>query len=406
MFKPQCHRILVALIAIFAMSVAFAEQAASISEAIGNGKGKLSFRYRYENVDQDGFRRDADASTLKTMLSYKTATWRGWYSELEIDDVSYIGQDTFNNLRNGRTNYPVVADPNGTDINQFYLGFKNTANDLKFGRQRINLDNQRFVGGVGWRQNEQTYDALYLQNKSIENTIITVGYMDKVLRIFGPDNGAPAKKLEADNLIVNVSYKLGDLGKLVGYGYFLDMEDAPAASNSTVGVRLSGNRAFGNNKFLYTLEYADQDDYGDNPTSYSAHYYLLQFGLAFPKFTVKATVETLTGDNNAAGKAFTTPLATLHAHQGWADKFLNTPAAGIEDTYFGVSFAPWGTKVNLIYHQFDAESGSGNYGSELDISVAKKINNNFSVLLKYAAYDADDFSVDTNKLWVMLTANF
>jgi hypothetical protein len=406
MFKKQCHGILVALITLFAMSAATAEEATSFSNAISEGKGKLSFRYRFENVDQDNLSKDADASTLKTRLNYKTASYLGWYGEAEVDDVSYLGSDDFNNTRNGNTDYPTVADPDGTDINQFYIGYANDANKFKFGRQRINLDNQRFVGGVGWRQNEQTYDAVYFQNQSIENATITLGYMDRVIRIFGPEDGTPAKDLSAENLLVNVGYKLGDLGNLTGYGYFLDMEDARAVSSSTIGLRLSGSRAFGAHQFLYTLEIADQDDYGDNPNSYSAGYYNVELGLTLPMLTVKGGIETLEGDDNEAGKAFTTPLATLHKFQGWADKFLSTPNAGIEDTYLTVTFAPFGAKVGVTYHQFDAESGSQEWGSELDFSIAKKINKNFSVLVKYAAYDADQHSVDTDKLWIMLTANF
>jgi hypothetical protein len=406
MFKTKYYKILVALIAIFTVSVAIAEEAATISEAISKGKGKLNFRYRYENVDQDGISKNADASTLKTRINYKTAKWQGWYAEAEADDVSYLGSDDFNNTRNGKTNYPTVADPDGTDINQFYLGFNNKANDFKFGRQRINLDNQRFVGGVGWRQNEQTYDAVYFQNRSIENATITVGYMDKVLRIFGPEDGSPPRYFRAENTLVNVGYKLGDLGKLTGYGYFWDMEDAATLSSSTIGLRFSGNTALGDNKLLYTLEIADQDDNGDNPNSYSAGYYNIELGLALPMLTVKGGIETLEGDATETGKAFTTPLATLHKFQGWADKFLNTPSQGIEDTYLTLTCAPFGTKVGVTYHQFEADSGSGDWGDELDISIAKKINKNFSILVKYAAYDADQHSVDTDKLWVMLTANF
>ena len=44
--------------------------------------------------------------------------------------------------------------------------------------------------------------------------------------------------------------------------------------------------------------------------------------------TVKAAYESLEG-NGARG--FSTPLATLHAFQGWADVFLNTPADGVDD---------------------------------------------------------------------------
>jgi hypothetical protein len=226
------------------------------------------------------------------------------------------------------------------------------------------------------------------------------------MRIFGPDKGSPAKDLDASTGIVNVSYPIKGIGKLTGYGYFLDIEDAPGISSKTIGLSLTGKQAIGENNLLYRLEYADQDDHGDNPNSYSAGYYVVELGFATSSFTVKGGLETLEGDGKASGKAFTTPLATLHKFQGWADKFLNTPDAGIEDTYISVAASPFGTKIGVTYHIFDAESSSAEYGTELDFSIAKKINDNFGVLLKYAAYDADDFSVDTDKIWFMVTAKF
>jgi len=46
--------------------------------------------------------------------------------------------------------------------------------------------------------------------------------------------------------------------------------------------------------------------------------------------------EVLEG-NGAIG--FATPLATLHAFNGWADMFLTTPANGLKDLYFRASYA-------------------------------------------------------------------
>ena len=51
------------------------------------------------------------------------------------------------------TNYPVVADPEGTDLNQFYVQYAAPAGTtVRLGRQRIKLDTERFVGSVAWRQ--------------------------------------------------------------------------------------------------------------------------------------------------------------------------------------------------------------------------------------------------------------
>jgi len=102
----------------------------------------------------------------------------------------------------------------------------------------------------------------------------------------------------------------------------------------------------------------------------------------------------------------------LHKFNGWADQFLGTPAAGLEDIYVNVSSKLGGFKVMLVYHDFSSEDGSDNYGSEVDISLSRSLSKKASVLLKYADYSADDEAnsvlgkVDTQKIWLMLTMKF
>ncbi len=372
----------------------------SFAEAVTGGKGSISFRYRFENVDQDGISKDANASTLKTRINYKSLGYNGWSFFVEADDVSYIGSSDFNNTRNGKTNYPVVADPKGTGINQAYIDYDNDAVKFRLGRQRVLLDNQRFVGGVGWRQNEQTYDAFSITTKSLENTSIVYGYVSEVQRIFGPDKGTPPKDVEGDTHLLNVAFNLGDNGKLVLYGYSLDIDDAAALSTQTYGARYNNTFDLAVKTSL-ALEYAHQSDHGDNPTSFSADYYHLNLGLKFEKASVSFGYEVLGGDDSP-GESFRTPLATLHAFNGWADKFLATPSAGIEDAYIGFKYGSFA----LTWHDFDAEASSASWGSELDMSYAYKINDHYSLLFKYADYDADDHATDTRKAWLMFTAKF
>jgi Alginate export len=382
--------------------------ATSFSDAMTSGTAHLIFRYRLENVDQDGLSRDATASTLRTRLNYKSASYNGINFFAELDDLSYIGDDDFNNTRNGKGGvYPVVADPDGTDVNQFYIDYKVEDALFRVGRQRINLDNQRFMGGVGWRQNEQTFDAATAIITGVADSVIFYSYVDNVSRIFGPDKGTPANKLNASNHVLNYKYSRDKFGTLVGYGYFLDFEDAPALSSRTVGLRYKNSFPLDSGWSIpLTLEYADQRDYGDNPSSYSANYYLLTTGVKTPVVGITFNYEVLSGNASAKGESFTTPLATLHAHQGWNDKFLNTPAAGIEDAYIKLSGNLFGTKAALIYHDFSAEDGNADYGNELDISIARKISDHWSILLKYSRYTEDGFSTDTSKTWVMVNAKF
>ncbi|MCB1596906.1 MAG: hypothetical protein KDI87_04275, partial [Gammaproteobacteria bacterium] len=130
-----------------------------IAQAFKDGKTSVSFRYRYENVDQDNALSDANASTLRSRISFQTAAWQDLSLMLELDDVRALGDESYNSTRNGKTNRSVVLDPTATDLNVAalkYMGIANT--EIIVGRQKIVRGNERFVGPVGWRQNEQTYD--------------------------------------------------------------------------------------------------------------------------------------------------------------------------------------------------------------------------------------------------------
>lgn len=205
------------------LSGSVANAADSISEAFTSGKAHLNFRYRLETVDQDGLSKDATASTLRTRLNFKTDPYKGFNLFVEMDDVTYLGDTNFANFRNDKLGvYPVVADPKGTDINQVYFDFKGEKALFRVGRQRINMDNQRFIGGVGWRQNEQTYDSANLIFTGLTDSVVTYTYTDNVSRIFGPEKGTPAKDLEASNHTLHYKYSKDGFGSLVGYGYLLD----------------------------------------------------------------------------------------------------------------------------------------------------------------------------------------
>ncbi len=365
----------------------------------------LDFRYRYEFVDQDGFVKDANASTLRTRLAYRSADWNKFGFLIEFDDIRPIGNDLYNSTRNGITDRPVVADPKGTLVNQaliLYKGIENTV--IRAGRRRITLDNHRFIGDVVWRQNDQTYDGLSLTNTSLPKTTIEYAYIDSVNRIFGPDSGTPPANFESDSHILNANYDWTPNWDVTAYAYFLDFEDALSSSNSTVGIRINGSHAVSDSTSArYTMEYAHQNDYGGNPNNYSADYVLLEGALTMGGITGKLGYEILEG---GSVQAFQTPLATLHAFQGWADKFLTTPVDGIEDLYFSIGTKVHGANVSLVYHRFSPELGGPDYGSEWDLVIKKPFAKRYALVFKYANYNARSFGADTEKAWIMLTANF
>jgi Alginate export len=409
--KPKCKLLAVAISSvIFGFAgQALADEQLTLEDAIKGGKVDVTLRYRFENVDDDARAEEGRASTLKSRLTYTTQTYKDFQVQLEVDNVSRIGSDNYDDLHNDMTDHGVVADADGTDLNQAwiaYTGIDDTT--FKFGRQRINLDNQRFVGGVGWRQNEQTYDGVTIVNTYLQDTTVVYAFVDNVNRIFGPDDGrtgTPAADVDLDSSahILNLNYKGLGFGTLSTYAYLLDVDDAPAISTKTFGLRFSGSQG-DETKFLYTAEYARQSDYKDNPKSFDADYYTLEAGVQAKGVTAKLGMEVLGADDDKG--SFSTPLATLHKFQGFADKFLATPGDGIEDIYASVFTKVLGAKVGIIYHEFEADEGSADYGDEIDFVIAKQVHKNVHLLFKYANYNADDFGTDTEKAWLQLTVKF
>ncbi len=247
----------------------------------------LQARYRYEEVEQNAVKdkpelKHADAQTLRTRLGFQTGKWYGLSSLVEADNVARIGNESFNSTRNGQKEYSVVADPDGTEINQALLRYDYKYGSAVAGRQRINLDNQRFIGGVDWRQNEQTFDGGLLQFKPITGLTLTTAYIDNINTIWGPENGQYDNKTNPANIdghsqLFNAQYVLMRDFRgtpqltLTGYSYLLDLDniavDSKAStpvgtlSSQTTGLRLSGLVA----GFTYAAEFAQQEDYGDNP---------------------------------------------------------------------------------------------------------------------------------------------
>lgn len=387
---------------------AVAEEAAptNYTSMFTEGTASFNFRYRYEYVDDDAKSRNAKASTLRSRLTFSSAEYKGFSFLTEFDDVTAIGDDNFNSTSNGNVDYPVVADPEGTEVNQAWAKYTLGRSSAAYGRQRILHGNQRFVGGVGWRQNEQTYDGIRALYKSGAISL-DYAYVYNINRIFGPDDG-PVQPADhhGDNHFVRADWTIAKEHTLTGFIYALEIDDdanyAPGKtvgnSSDTYGLEYTGK--FG--PFSAKAAYATQSDAGENPQSYDANYYMLEGAFGFSG--VKATLgyEVLgAGD----GVGFKTPYATLHKFQGWADKFLVTPGDGIEDMYLGLAGNVGPVKLAGIYHDFQAEDSSDDYGSEIDLVATWAYNKNWSFGLKYASFSSDSPAyTDTDKVW--LTLNF
>lgn len=361
-----------------------------ITAALSDSKVNVNFRARYEGVDQDGIEKNADALTLKSRITVKTGSYQNFSLGLEVDKV-HAFVDDYNVPGGSNGQYPIVADPEGTDVNQAFVKYANNGFSAIVGRQRVLHNNQRFVGGVGWRQNEQTYDGARAQYKG-KNFAVDYSYIHNINSITGGNVGG-------DFHLVNATYKFNKQHKVAAFTYILDYDTAHANSSSTYGGLYNGK--FG--PVFVNASVASQSDNGDNPNSYTALYLNGEVGSKFGPVTVLGGYELLGSDN---GVGFNTPLATKHKFNGWADKFLGTPGNGLEDIYLTAKGKLGGVALSATYHDFSSDEGGIDYGKELDLVAKYAFNKNYGVLVKYAAYSADDHASDTDKLWVQLTAKF
>lgn len=394
-----------------------ADDPQSFGAALAQTRPLIDLRARYEEVDQTGIAQNANAGTLRARLGAQTGKFLD--TSLLVEGEAMIRLDSDYRPDNSvarYTQFPVVADPENYALNRVALtntSLPGTA--VTVGRQRIVLDDQRFVGNSGWRQNEVTFDALRVVSKPVAQLTLDLTFLNKVHRVYGVDS--PQGTYKGDSYLANISYRL-PIGKLTGFAYLLDFDpiagltgalDPRRGSTSTYGGRFVGEQVVDAIKVGYAVAYAWQKQRADNPLNFSNDYFLGEVNAGIAGFKAAVGDEIMQG-NGTVG--FATPLATLHAFDGWADKFLTTPANGIKDLYGSLSWN--GNKLlgldslsaTVVRHQFDAERGGVGYGSEWDLAVSGKWHH-LAGLLKYADYSAASttpsaIARDTRKFWAQL----
>ncbi|GFO77575.1 hypothetical protein BPLS_P6096 [Bathymodiolus platifrons methanotrophic gill symbiont] len=384
------------------------ENALNFEDETGKyGQVKFNLRYRFEMADvADNGRETAYANTLRLRFGYLTPEFYGLQAYGEFEGNVAMQRDYFSPKSDwkGDLGREVIADPQSAELNQMYVTYKGIPDtELKAGRQRINIDDQRFIGAVAWRQMEQTFDSGLITNKSIKNLTMKVGYIGQVQNIWS----------ELDTVqfpFLNVNYKFKGLANISAYGLWLADFDTGQAGRSaqTYGILVNGSPKITKSvKLHYHAEYSYQADYKNNPNSVSLSRYSLMGGASYMGITLKGAVEEL---GASGGQAFQTPFGTNHKFQGWADKFLVTPKDGVRDINATLAAKPFGVKMAFVYHNFQSVTNSIDYGNEYDFLVTKKFGKHYQLLAKYAYYDAyavngnaaynSALSQNTHKFWL------
>ena len=368
-------------------------------------------RLRYEYVDLEPPAEEAEALTARLRAGFEAKA--GAFAFLAEGEATLALVENYNafpfpvSSEQRRLAYPVVPDPENVELNRLQLAWAGERAALTVGRQRIDLDDQRWVGSVGWRQNEQTFDAVR-GAAEFGPLVLDAAYAVAQRTIFGEDAG-PRQAYEGDFGFLGAGVEAGPV-KLKGFAYLVGYDDplVEALSSQTYGVLATTSLPLAVAELDLKASYARQADWNTPARDYEADYYTAEAAAEVLGFALVGGWEKLGSDN---GFAVQTPLATLHKFNGFADVFLTTPAAGLEDAYVtvgrelgGVAGIP-GLKATVTYHQFDSDTGNVEYGHEWDATVGFRFAS-VALLAKYAAYDAVDFGVDTQKFWLQAETSF
>jgi hypothetical protein len=400
--------------------LSFAAQAdplAGLEDALTGGHALANLRLRYEQANQDesgvpaaARLSQAQALTLRTRLGYDTGSWYGFDLLGEFSNTSTLGGSSYNSTLNGKADRLVIADPAGTTLDQAFLRYRPVAwLAAVIGRQRLIYDDARFIGNVGFRQQEQTYDAASLDLGAWHGLSLQYAYLANVNTItFG--------NRRTHSHLIHVGYAASPMLKLAGYAYLLDFlhgTGAPYGNSATYGARAGGVVPLGGRLRLgYLAEYAIQRPYAGASSAVHARYFRGRLALLARPGKLLLGYELLSGNGQYA---FQTPLATVHAYQGWADLFIVTPPQGIRDAYAGIAGGPKWAKLMVTYHDFrpDAKSAAlSRYGSEWDGQVVHVFDRHWKVGLTDAYYHAAEpgnhspVNRDFNRFWAWLAFHF
>jgi hypothetical protein len=381
--------------------------AMTISDAIAGGKLLLEARARYELVDQKRtpvLTAKGEAFTLRTRLGWETAEWNGLKGLVEFEDVRQIGDERYQVNVPGATTpplngadkvrFPIINDPEVTELNRLQLTWSpSPAASVTLGRQRILIDDQRFVGNVGWRQDEQTFDAVRadLAHGRFKATYAYVAHVNRIL--------GEARDWDSDSHLLNVTWSPAEALRLQGFVYALDFQNSAVNSSITTGVKAGGKTWLGLYQLAYNATYAEQSDYRGNTAGYDLSYIGADLAGTFDIYTAKVSWEQLEGNGT---RGFTTPLATTHAFQGWSDAFVQPLGGnkgfvdGIEDFNLSLNVKPrfrrtyvFNADILVRYHDFNAERTGADLGSEWNVQVQAAITPKLTAALKYADFERE-----------------
>mgnify|MGYP003633800167 CR=1 FL=1 len=404
------HKVLIAALLALGLSTGQAGEDSGKEPLVLNDeepslvKLTVDIRARYEYGDQEfnaaGPLRSSNAATWRNRFGLLTKEINGFQAFAEYEGTLVADKSAYRAASvSGPPNRTIIADPESHELNQAWLSYVTPSEEfrIKGGRQAISLDGQRYVGGVAWRQNMQTFDAASVTWALTSDLELYYGYVWRVNRIFGSGvSFAPQRDFKGNTHLINAKYKGLPIGDLTTYVYSMDLKTPGSSANSNDSFGFSLTGPLFDSAVNYYAEYAHQVNGSGNPVSYNANY---AHGTLSTDIWdgIKGTlgIEYLGSDN---GVGYNFPLGTNHKFNGFADRFLATPVAGLNDLYASIGTKlDCGVNIAGIYHYFWDDGFDMSFGQEIDAVASKDLGNGFTILGKTAFFFGQNTQPDLTR---------
>ncbi|SEA66646.1 Alginate export [Flavobacterium gillisiae] len=299
----------------------------------------------------------------------------------------------------------------------------------RIGRQVLNYDNQRIMGGIDWIQQGQSHDAVLLTYKDTKNQLD-----------LGVAHNANAENLLAPTTAYTTNYKnmhyawyhtkistinASFLFLNTGYEFAATPTELKVDYKQTYGTYLTykGKKL----DFDFGLYGQSGKSAGNDITAFYAG---SNIGYALTE-NFKATLgyEFLSGkdqdDTSTKLKSFIPLFGTNHAFNGFMDYFYvgnHSNNVGLQDAYLKLEFPIKKVKLSVTPHFFYAHSKvivstveqDSYLGTELDLTAAYKVSKDILVVGGYSqmfgtttleALKGGDSSKTNNWAWLMININ-
>ncbi|MEM1002656.1 MAG: alginate export family protein [Bacteroidota bacterium] len=347
-----------------------------LTKSITGGEFVFNGKLRFWHANDEAARA-SQAYTFGTNFGYKTKSYKGFQVYLEGESVVALTPDRYFDGINGLTDRTNVTDPETLELNQAHIEYNSTLNDatilqFKVGRQAAIVEDERFIGRVSARQDDQTFDALYgkIQNDQ-KGLAFEYAYMYQVNRLI-----AEVGDWRSDSHVLMLKYYKNEMARVGLFTHLLDFQDdAPNSSSKTFGILVDrGNLPKDKTAFTYKTAFAYQSDYGDNPIAYDAFLFNAEVGVSLPNTGIfNVGYELATSDDGNASYQF--PLSTGQRLHRISDVFIDPPADGLHNPYFTAESNNlfWGIGGWLGYHSYFSEEEGDFLGQEIDVVLYKQI---------------------------------